>query len=521
MPPVGPPEPEFLEQGGGSQLRPGRPSTWRVRPVVWAMAGVLVLGLGAVGAWAAFSFFRTGPQPAEALPASTLAYASVDLDPSGEQKIAAVRLLRKFPAIRDEIGLDSTDDLRRVIFEEIQQDTGACADLDYATDVEPWLGDRMAVAAVDTGADEPTAVAVLQVSDESAADDALGVISDCAGSGDNAVGWAVTDGWALLAETSAVAQQVADDAASASLADDDEFRSWGDKVGDPGIINLYASAELGPVLARELGSAALGTGQLPDAFDAFGGLAGAVRFQGSALELEFVGEGKQLIDSLGAGDRGADVVRRLPVDTALALGVGFDEGWLTSALANMSGSEGRDLDAMLAQITEQTGLEVPADLETLTGESMAISVGSSFDLEKLMNSASFKAPIAWTVDGDAAAVEEVLARVTGRVGPLAGRVLGSDSAEGLTAIGPDADYRAQVLAGGKLGDMEAFREVLPEAERASGLFFVNFDAGGGWLARLASGDATVLENVEPLRAFGASSWRDGTTLHARVRLTTD
>jgi len=42
------------------------------------------------GAWAATSFFATGSQPAEALPDSTVAYASIDLDPSGGQKIVCL-----------------------------------------------------------------------------------------------------------------------------------------------------------------------------------------------------------------------------------------------------------------------------------------------------------------------------------------------------------------------------------------------------------------------------------------------
>ena len=64
------------------------------------------------GAWAATSFFATGAQPAEALPDSTIAYFSVDLDPSGGQKIEAIKTLRKFPAFTDKIDLETDDDLR-------------------------------------------------------------------------------------------------------------------------------------------------------------------------------------------------------------------------------------------------------------------------------------------------------------------------------------------------------------------------------------------------------------------------
>ena len=118
------------------------------RGVLEQRAEALVAG-GAVvagGAWAATSFFATGAQPAEALPDSTVAYLSVDLDPSGGQKIEAIKTLRKFPGFADNVDLETDDDLRERLFEEITS-SGECEGLDYAADVEPWLGSRAAMAA--------------------------------------------------------------------------------------------------------------------------------------------------------------------------------------------------------------------------------------------------------------------------------------------------------------------------------------------------------------------------------------
>ena len=105
------------------------------------MGGIVLIG---VGAWAAWSFLATGPQPAEALPDSTLAYVSVDLDPSGGQKIEALRTLKKFPAFEDEVGLDTDDDIRKCDLRPGPGRRSSAPDLDYADDVEPWLGDRFA-----------------------------------------------------------------------------------------------------------------------------------------------------------------------------------------------------------------------------------------------------------------------------------------------------------------------------------------------------------------------------------------
>ena len=166
QPPGGPQGPEYLEQGSGAPLGPdrGRTSGGRSgrRTGVLAAVGVAGLALVGGGVWAATSFLGTGAQPAEALPAGTLGYASVDLDPSGAQNIEAIRTLRKFPAFREKVGLNTDDDVRRKIFEEIEKEVD-CQGLDYADDIEPWLGDRAAVAAVDTGAEEPSPVFVVQV----------------------------------------------------------------------------------------------------------------------------------------------------------------------------------------------------------------------------------------------------------------------------------------------------------------------------------------------------------------------
>src|SRR5690349_21277087 len=97
-----PGSPEYLDgpsDGSGNGPFPGAPAHAgdhdpkndnRKRLIA---VGAIVAG-GAVvagGAWAATSFFATGSQPSEALPDSTIAYMSVDLDPSGGQKIEAIK----------------------------------------------------------------------------------------------------------------------------------------------------------------------------------------------------------------------------------------------------------------------------------------------------------------------------------------------------------------------------------------------------------------------------------------------
>ena len=247
-PPDSPGGPEYLDSHGGGPLQPPPPAPGaggrRTGLIVGGVIGLLVL-VGA-GAWGAWSFFSTGPQPAEALPDSTVGYVSVDLDPSGGQKIEALRTLRKFPAFKDKVGLDTGDDVRERIFEEIQK-SSSCDGLDYGDDIEPWLGDRMAVAAVDTGGDIPTPVFVLQVTDEDAADAGLDKIKDCSG-GDSGA-WAIDDGWALLGEDQDTVDDIVADAADSPLSGDDDYATWTDAAGDPGIVTAYVAPEAGQILA--------------------------------------------------------------------------------------------------------------------------------------------------------------------------------------------------------------------------------------------------------------------------------
>lgn len=226
-----------------------------------------MIGLGAVGAAAfgAYWYLSTGPQPAEALPAKgTLAYVSLDLDPSGEQKIDALNTLKKFPAADEELDLggDVRDiDIKKVLVEQILAE--APCDLDYGSDVEPWLGDRGAVAAVDLGEEQPSPVFVLQTTDGDAAEKGLRDLIGCEGDeGDESAEEpgieVVGDEWVLLAETPELASQAADATADAALAGDEDFQRWTEAAGDPGIVTMYAAPAAGDYLAENLSDLFMG-----------------------------------------------------------------------------------------------------------------------------------------------------------------------------------------------------------------------------------------------------------------------
>jgi hypothetical protein len=64
---------------------------------------------------------------------------------------------------------------------------------------------------------------------------------------------------------------------------------------------------------------------------------------------------------------------------------------------------------------------------------------------------------------------------------------------------------------------------VPRPENAASVVFINFDAGDGWIERLAGDvDPQAGENIAPLDALGISGSTDSDgSQHGLFRLTTD
>lgn len=525
-------EPEYLDDANTDNRK-------RLLAVGAVVAAAGVIG---AGAWAATSFFATGAQPAEALPASTVAYASLDLDPSGGQKIEAIQTLRKFPAFNDELDLDTDDDLRETVFNEFFG-ADVCERVDYDDDIEPWLGSRAAVAAVDSGGEDPAVVVVAQVSDSAKAEKGIAaLIEGCGGDAEDAsstVGtWIVSGDWVVAAETREVAQQVVDDAAEKSLADDAEFQRWTGAAGDAGILSFYAAkaaaeyfddvADLGKEFTGLGGPDELGadidSAEVTDAIKDFEGMAVTVRFSDGALEMETATSINKDQQDLVASSVGAELVASLPEDTVAAFGVGVNEGWVEQVAEQIVASEGGDLtlEDFYQEGSDATGLDLPGDVEKLLGEGVAVALGSGIDAEAFVNGGVLDLPLGVKIKGDVEDIEGVLAKLEPQLGPEDAALLESASADGYVAIGPDADFRAALVEDGSLGDTDIYQDLTSGVGDAHAVFFVNFNADNDWLKRVAEGiDEEFAENVEPLAAFGMATRFDDDVVHHVVRITTD
>jgi hypothetical protein len=510
----------------------------RKRIALAAGGVVLVAAVAGGGAWAYQAWTQQGDQPAGALPASTtLGYAAIDLDPTGEQKIEAIRALNKFPAFKDELDLGTKDDIRKKVFEAMQKD-GVCKDLDFSKDVDAWLGDRYGIAAIDQGKDKtPAPVFVLQVKDSAKAESGLKKLASCISEdsedSEDPGGYAVSGDWAILAETEAIAKDVVKDAAKAPLSDDEDFQKWTDAAGDPGIMSLYAAPEAAKVVYDAF------VADMPEAempaeakkfFDDFKGAGGSVRIADGSLEAEFATD--QPKDSLTGklSKEGTVAASSLPATTAAMFGLALPEGWVDKLLdANGSMLEketGMSADDLVKMIEQETGLSVPEDIETLTGDSLALAIDADFDADAIMQGDPTAIPVGLKIKGDTSAIEKVIdkLRAAGAKQGMPKNFVVSKTSGDFVVVTLNAKYADKLADEKGLGDTDLFGKVVPKDEDATGVFFINFDAGNHWLDKLLKdlgAPDEVTDNVEPLQGIGVSGWVDGNEGHSLLTVTTE
>jgi Protein of unknown function (DUF3352) len=532
--------PEYLDVSSGAPLSEADDavSTRSRRRRGLLIAGAMVgVGVAGAGAWATTAFFANGAQPAEALPASTLAYVSVDMSPSGEQILEAYQFAKKFPAFEEEFDLDENADPREQLFTWLQ-DQGTCEDIDYAKDVEPWLGTSAGLAAIDLGdaggKDEVTPAAVLAIEDAELAESGLKKLQTCDGSdSDDTGGWAIAGDWAILAEDDKTAEAVVAATEEEALTDSSEHSQWLDEIGDLGVMTMYVSPEA-PRKAMdyvEKNEEDPATTELldeyRDLYENFSGMAATVRFGDEGVEL--VAAADATLNGVEvSGTEAGQSVTSLPQDTLAAVGVSVGDDYAETlldqltVLAEAGGTE--DANQIITDFEEQSGLDLPEDLQTLLGESVVLSLSEDLDVDQLANSSDGSdIPVGAKITGDADGIEEVLDKLRNTIGADAETVLDSDASGDVVAVGPNDDYRSELLDEGSLGDSETFADVVGDVDSSAGVIFVDLDGADNWLDQLAedSGDEEVAKNLKPLSAVGMNTTLDGDVATVTIRVSTE
>jgi hypothetical protein len=518
--------------------------------IVGAVAVVFAVILGG-GAWAIWNLISGGgPQPDEALPGGTVAMISFDLDPSAGQKIEALHTLQKFPAFNKSLGLSTKADLRKFIFD--QAVGKGCPGVSYQNDVAPWVGNRVAIAAVDLGGANPVPAIALAVTDRDKANADFKKIVACAKLGTD-VGYVVGSDYLIASDSADHAEAILEAAKKSSLADNASYQKWTDKVGDRGVVSFYVAKKAADLVVNSIkkygtglangDASAFGTaGQsaskvattscntnpftsFKDQFKNFAGLAGTVRFAGGGMEMEVAGGGIQSATTSAV----AQQIEGLPANSALAFGFAVPKDYAKTVVENAKSGLCATGSDPVTELENSTGLKLPDDLTTLLGSALTLSIGGDVPTHLDQSGGFSQFPVGLVIHGDGPKIKALISTLQGSLGgTLADLGLGLKSSVDRVVITPSEAYANTLLTTGKLGNSAAFKAAIPNARRAYLVFYVNFASElRTSLIQLAKDNRASAQdlrdaerNTAPLNSFGISAWHEGGDDHFLVKLST-
>ncbi len=503
-------EPDVIDLGSpGASVLPARTTSRGGRRRASVIGGgVLALAVaGGAGAYAVSALGGGGDQPEVAVPSSAFALVRVDLDPAAGQKLDALRFARRFPDVGSKLG--SGDDPRKAIFEALTKDSTQSGD--YARDVEPWLGQRAAVAVVPgvQPEDDPVPLVVLSVTDAAAARTGLAKVAGagrCVVSGD----------FAVCAKDAGLAQRAVTDAGRSSLADDAGFADAVAANGEDGVALAWADLAKArsavPALAgalRSAGPQAGMLGSLAGGGDLKGRVVAALRFDGPNLEVAGRVDGAPLPAATGPSGVGD-----LPAGTLVALGTGGADAIVNSAWAQLRSTldaqGGADaLDGQVAAIRDQYGITLPGDLSAALGRRATVAFGGLTD----------GAPgIAVRASGTPEAVAKL---VTTASALASGAATLSPVPAGSDPVGATSmAYADEDATGSGLGSTKVFTDAVPGFKDAQQVVFVDVAGLLGLAKDTLGADAAAVRNLQPIAAVGLTGSRDGAAATFDLRLTT-
>ncbi len=357
------------------------PRRRKVMPIVLSVVAVVAV-VAAGGAFAAYRMLAsTGGQPDALVPASTVAYTKVDLDPSASTKISAWQFEQHFPNAPK---VTSADQLKDAVLQAAFKQS-----IDYNADIKPWLGDRVAGAIFLDANSTLQPIAILQVKDEAKAKAALQKLTNGAAANavddtfSNPVAFAISNGYAILGAT----QAVVDDAlAQAKKGDIDTNSTYQHDVGTVGgnqVVTVWA--DYGSLVKAELDQAGNGAaaslGMLGLSSDTYKGrLAMGLTISDNAVTIQGRELGFSDTFQTQPGTAG-QTLGELRSSTVAAFAVSNPESYLKALMAQVSSSPliAQGLQGELDQASLQLGIKVPDDIYNLVGSEFVVGLDSAPD----------------------------------------------------------------------------------------------------------------------------------------------
>ncbi|MEO6501000.1 MAG: DUF3352 domain-containing protein [Jatrophihabitantaceae bacterium] len=342
------------------------------KKIIAGVALAAVVAGGAVAAYAYTVLASSGIQPERVLPANTVAFAKLDLDPAAGQKIAAYRLSTKFPAVSK--GAADMDDAKDAILSEFFDEQ---SELDYTTEIKPWLGDRIAIAAVPNSASEAglDPVLVVAYTDEAKMKAAFSKAART----EHDFGYVTIDGYALVSDSQSHAEAVLAGVRRGTLAGAEHYRADLKALDGDQLAVGWADIEA-VVTALKAGDRSGANSRL-EGIDRLDTLAAAksrmiVGAHASSDYLEVSAISRQkVVDGaprLAGKPVNGTLAKLAAADTTAALeisglGEAFKQVWAGASTALGMGGDFEDF-------VEESGLQLPDDLVALFGSDATVSL---------------------------------------------------------------------------------------------------------------------------------------------------
>jgi hypothetical protein len=388
---------DMLSSRPGDMLADG--STQRPRRNLAAIVVSLVAVLAVIGGGVAYVGYHklasSGAQPDEWAPASSIAYVKLDLDPAASEKIAALRFEQKFP---DAPHVTSVDALKDALLSEAFDQPSS--NIDYATDIKPWLGNRVAVAAYPDASGKIQPIGILQIKDATQAQAGLAkLIHPPDVTSMSKAGFAIENGYAIVGPSQAAVDAAVAAAQTSSITASNQYASdvatlGGDRIvtawADLGAVEKYAAKAEASELSNINALSALGSGggALGDLTHLSGaqGLTNQLKGRlvvGLSLQSGYASISGRIVggDVSGVDAQNADagtLLGQLPAGSVAGIaasGIGpaiSKEVTMLEAGPFASMGLKADLDAASAQL----GISLPGDAINLIGNGVAIGLDS-------------------------------------------------------------------------------------------------------------------------------------------------
>ncbi|GAB98039.1 hypothetical protein KILIM_096_00040 [Kineosphaera limosa NBRC 100340] len=487
-------------RSGDGDLADATSSRKRRRTVVaGSAAAALVVAGGAAAIAGSGMLGGGGSQPEDVLPGESIVFVKVDLDPGVAQKVGAFRLMDKLPQAKEAL---NSGDPKKALFEWISANDKDVK-VDYAADVEPWLGDRvgMAILAPQGSSTEPVPVVAVQVKDEAKAregiakleaqskdaiagakDTAAKAMESATGPGASPSAGAKSDsepvqifrnGY-LVVTDAANEQRVTSAMDAGALSANDTFKADMSALGEKGVASGWVDGPKSMSLQ--------GGSSTPAAMEELAALGGrsafALRFSADYLEFAQVNRDVKLSTQAPA----LKDVANLPATTGAFYSFSggsayLGELWPTiTKFAAAAVGPGADFEAQLKEIEQQTGLVLPQDLQTLLGEQFDVVVP-----KQDFKDAQGMPQVGMRLWGDTAKSEAVLKKITdlaneqGAMLPIQTQT--SDGHFDISLLGGSFAALASVADSGQsVSAAPGFAKVLPDLAKANSALYVDLDA---------------------------------------------